>query len=474
MVLCFGIHPTFIRMSKFQFPEKRPSRSYIILTLLTVFFGLTAAVGTGVLLRYERTFSFSNYNIVLPAENGFTAGLTYGSWPALENAQFFKRVRSRLVTGKIDFIEANLSTMKLAVFKEGQPVLEVDILTKGKEGSWWETPAGVYKINAKEEVHFSSFGRVYMPWSLPFQGNFFIHGWPYFPDGQPVDSDYSGGCIRLSVEDAKKVFDLARVGMPVLVFEGDFENDDFEYRVKGPKISAKSYLAADLRNNFIFSEKASKDILPVASITKLVSALVATEYVNLEKEIIIDERMLASTTVPRLKPGEGISVFNLLYPLLLESSNEAANVLSYFLGPAHFTDLMNGKAQSIGMASSYFVDASGLDAGNVSTAEDLFNLAKYIYNNRSFIFKISTGQLNKTAYGSPLYGNLLNFNIFEKDPDFAGGKIGMTNASKETILAVFDLDIRGEERPVAIIVLGSENVAKDAKVLLAWLKANFQ
>ncbi|PIP46640.1 MAG: hypothetical protein COX15_00070, partial [Candidatus Colwellbacteria bacterium CG23_combo_of_CG06-09_8_20_14_all_42_19] len=83
-------------------------------------------------------------------------------------------------------------------YEKGVFVNEFAILSKGKEGSWWETPAGLYKVQSKEKEHFSSFGRVYQPWSMAFQGNFFIHGWPYYPGGRAVESTYSGGCIRLA------------------------------------------------------------------------------------------------------------------------------------------------------------------------------------------------------------------------------------------------------------------------------------
>src|SRR3989344_5762568 len=126
---------------------------------------------------------------------------------ALAIGQFFEQVRERMTEEKLDFIEADLSEMKLRVYRKGEIAKEFPILTKGRPGSWWETPAGIYKVEGRIENHFSAFARVYLPWSLPFQGNFFIHGWPYYPDGTPVSTQYSGGCIRLSTDDAKALFD---------------------------------------------------------------------------------------------------------------------------------------------------------------------------------------------------------------------------------------------------------------------------
>ena len=351
--------------------------------------------------------------------------------------------------------------------------LEVNILSKGKEGSWWETPAGIYRIQSKEKSHFSSFGGVYMPWSMAFQGNFFIHGWPYYPGGEPVAKGYSGGCIRLSSDDAKAVFDLVEIGTPVLVFEQDFSSDNFKYNFKIPEISAKAYLAADLRNNFVFLEKSTKEQLPVASLTKLVTAAVATEYINLEKEITVDKNMIATTSLPRLKIGQRISAFNLLYPLLMESSNEAALAISGFMGKDRFVELMNEKARALGMENTAFIDPAGRNAGNVSTPEDLFNFAKYLYNNRRFILKTSAGKLDWSIYGSSIFPDLKNFNVFANDPDFVGGKVGETIEAKQTILSIFELDLGGEKRPIAIIVLGSDDNTKDAREILGYIKGNY-
>lgn len=446
---------------------KTPIPSWVLLL-----FGAIVIVGLGIFINHYSAKT-SNYDLFVADSEGKNHKLEYGAWPALENAEFFGAVKKKLISDRADFVESDLSAMKLRVYKFGVQALEVDILSKGREGSWWETPAGIYRIQSKEKSHFSTFGGVYMPSSMAFQGNFFIHGWPYYPSGKPVAKGYSGGCIRLSNEDAKAVFDLVATGTPVLVFEQDFLGDNFKYNFKVPDVSAKAYLAADLRNNFVFLEKSSKDKLPIASLTKLVTAAVATEYINLEQEIKINENMLATTSLPRLKIGQRISAFNLLYPLLMESSNEAALAIAGFLGEDRFVGLMNEKAKALGMESTVFIDPAGRDFGNVSTAEDLFNLAKYLYNNRRFILKTSAGKLDWSVYGSAIFSDLKNFNVFTGDPDFIGGKVGETIEAKQTILSIFELNLGGEKRPVVIIALSSDDDAKDAREILDYIKGNY-
>lgn len=414
------------------------------------------------------------YRLFLPEGGQTMQELEFGSMPALSDTNFFAEVRDKFVEEKANFIEANLSTMKLTVYEDGVVKKEFPILTKGKEGSWWETPAGLYRIETKVRNHFSGFAGVHLPWSLPFQGNFFIHGWPYYPGGEPVSSQYSGGCIRLSTPDAEEVFGMVGVGTPVLVFEKDFAPDDRAYQWKVPQFDSRGYLAADLKNNFVFAEKGSDAPLPVASIVKLMTALVAVEYINIEKEITVTQSAIVPTTIPRLKVGEKISLYNLLPPLLMESSNEAAVAISNYLGPQRFVELMNQKAKAIGMQNTRFTDPSGRDDGNISTAKDLFALARYLYNNRSFILNITRGEVDDRVYGPVIYQDLKNFNGFRDNPEFIGGKVGLTAAAGETMLVLFEMrTAENETRPVTIILLNSPDHFTEAQQILAWIKKNY-
>ncbi len=415
-----------------------------------------------------------NYNLILPQTSGFDNNLIMNSFNPLMSVidfEYFKKVEEDLINQKADFIKADLTSMELIFYEKGIVKQKYNILSKGKEGSWWETPAGIYKIGTKEINHFSTFGNVYMPFSMQFEGNFFIHGWPYYPDGTSVDSNYSGGCIRLSNEDAKELYDRVKIGIPVLVLEKDFEKDAFSYQYKKPVISANNYLVADLKSNFVFLEKNSESKVPIASISKLITALVATEYINLDKQIIVDPQSLIETTIPRLQPNQKISVYDLLKLLLSESSNEAAEALANFTGRDYFIKLMNNKAKSIGMTNSSFEDPSGISKNNISTPQDLFLLLKYLYNNRSFILKLTNGNFEESPYNSQLT-NLRNFNNFEKD-GFIGGKIGETPEAGKTIVAAFEVDFNGQKRPIAIILLNSIDLHGDVNVILNYLKTNF-
>ncbi|MBI5220228.1 MAG: L,D-transpeptidase family protein [Candidatus Liptonbacteria bacterium] len=437
---------------------------------------LALAVGAAVFfaLSAQHREVVYRYDVSLPRSSAGTVPFEYGSWPAMAQADFFRNVRNQFIQSQTDFVEADLSEMVLRVYRAGNVALQVPIRTKGREGSWWETPAGLYRIESKEPDHFSTFGQVHQPWSMAFQGNFFIHGWPTHEDGSPVSSTYSGGCIRLLTPDAEQVYKLVRLQEPVLVYAKQFESDGFTYRQSAPEVSAGNYLVADLQSNFVLYEKDSTIAVPIASLTKLMTALIAAEYINLDRDITVSQSAIVFTSKPRLRAGQSILAFQLLYPLLMESSNEAAFALADRLGRERFVALMNTKAQALGMTDTRFVDPAGSGEGNVASAQDLFTLAKYLRNNRSFVLKLTTGRLRDSAYGPPIFTDLKNFNVFDADPDFIGGKVGQTTAARETILSLFDLDIQGQRRPVVIIVLGSEDRAKDATTLLQAIRTSYQ
>ena len=309
---------------------------------------------------------------------------------------------------------------------------------------------------------------------MNFQGNFYIHGRTYYPDGTLTSKAYTGGCIRLDTNDAEKVYDAIDVGTPVLVFEQSFSPDNFSYVDSVLSLSAPIYLSADLQNNHVFTSKNSTESVPIASITKLVTALVATEYINIDNTATVPKAALIYTSKARLKPGQQYTIYQLLFPLLMESSNEAAETIARYYGRDDFIRHMNDKAASIGMTHSHFTDPSGASEDNISTAEDLFMLAKYIYNNRSFIFNITSGKLKDNAYGASGFSDLGNFNDFIENEYFFGGKNGKTTAAAESNLSVFEFPVGNTKRPIVTIILKSPDEKTDAGALIDYTLNHFK
>ena len=259
-------------------------------------------------------------------------------------------------------VVADLGEMMLRIYQDGAVEKEYPIRSKGKPGSLWETPTGVYSIKTKEEKHFSSIGNVWMPYSMQFFANFFIHGWPSYPSGKPVAEGFSGGCIRMNDDAAREVFARVEKGTPVIVITGapasrtDGDNAALSFFAKdpfavAPGISAENALVADIETGHVFYEKNASEQKPIASISKLMTALVSVEAVNqLETVTISKDDVKTDGDAGDLRVGEELKAGQLLWPLLLSSSNDAAMALSRTIGTNHFVSLMNEKASSLNLA----------------------------------------------------------------------------------------------------------------------------
>jgi len=390
--------------------------------------------------------------------------------------------REKLAAAGEDFVFADLAAMEIVVWREGAPAKAFPIKARGEEGSFFETPNGVYKIRSREENHFSSIGEVWMPWSMHFYGNYFIHGWPYYPSGAPVADTYSGGCIRLSTADSEELFRETKNGMPVLVYAGHATPADagaYFRRVgtdgrpaPAPAISAPSVLAVDFETGRVLFEREREAVRPIASVTKLMTALVAIESINRFKEIRIPANALDYPGhVQGIEAGEIFRSQDLLYPLLLESSNDVAE-----LYPRHgwrFVDTMNQKAAAIGMHRTTFADASGIGAQNVSTAEDIFKLLRFLSQHKKPIFDIAAlREKSITSVNGERY-TWINGN-WRDDERFLGGKAGQSSAAGQTLAGVFRVRLsEGGTRSVAIIVLGSQDRTRDVEHVIDYLEENY-
>lgn len=374
-------------------------------------------------------------------------------------------------------IAADLSEMKLYLFENGHATATLEILSKGKRGSRWETPTGLYKIETKEEDHFSSIGQVHMPKSMQFFGNFFVHGWPYYPDGTPVAEGFSGGCIRLSTEDAAKVFDFAKRGTPIFISEGGAASwtasTTLSFKpIPLPKVSAKSFLIADISTGTVYAEKDADTARPIASISKLLTALVANETIHFDRTLTVnsDDRAETEGSPGSILKGDTFTVGELLYPLLMESNNSAAYTLARYNGTENFVRWMNDKAEAIGMTNTHMEDPSGLSPLNVASASDLFLLLRYIEESQSFILNLSREPKKEMRAENGRRYTFANFNHFAGNKEFLGGKIGYTPEARETFVSVFELPVQGVTTTVAVVILASEERKGDVEKLLSWFK----
>jgi len=233
------------------------------------------------------------------------------------------------------------------------------------------------------------------------------------------------------------------------------------------EIKAESYFVVNINNNNVLLEKEVEKTYPIASITKLMTAVITLENVDLEQKITLTEEMLEPLgESPALFTGLEITAENLLKAALIQSSNDAALSLTYFLNKDDFLDLMNKKAKEIEMTKTNFVDPHGLNPSNTSTASDIVKLLSYIYKKHPKIFSITKDNSFwlKDKKGKSV--KFKNVNIFYQLPEFIGGKTGYTLEAKQTFAGLFSLN----GNTFAIVILSSSDRQNDVLKILDWLK----
>jgi D-alanyl-D-alanine carboxypeptidase len=246
-----------------------------------------------------------------------------------------------LVEKNLDYVNNNinekeilidLEKMKLLAYEKGNLVHDIDIVSKGRPNSYFETPVGEYEIGIKNIKHFSSIGKVYLPYSIQFFGNFFIHGIPEYPNGKKVNSEYSGGCIRLNDQDAKTIYYFADQNTKIKILDYPKTNEIIKTK-KSPSSNAIAYAIMDIKTGKIIAEQNSNKVLPIASITKLMTAIISLETINQEHFLTLTlDSYNEYGDSGKLVPLAKYKIKDLLYPMLLTSSNDAAKALANHYG----------------------------------------------------------------------------------------------------------------------------------------------
>lgn len=209
--------------------------------------------------------------------------------------------------------------------------------------------------------------------------------------------------------------------------------------------------AAGYGGQVLFAKEAEQK-LPIASLTKLMTALVALQFYGPEENIF---------------EGQKITAHDILYPLLLESSNDAAAALAEHKGMQTFMNRMNHKALQLGLTETSFVNPTGLDPEdpegqlNVSSAKDLALLAIAIKNEYPEILDISA---------LPKFGPYTNTDELARSNDWQtrvlGGKTGWTDLAKGNLILV--LQSPGNKGYTVNVILGAENRFQEMKKLVDW------
>jgi len=236
-------------------------------------------------------------------------------------------------------------------------------------------------------------------------------------------------------------------------------------------ISVKTNFQGKSTNLF---EKNINTPLPIASLTKLMTAVVVLDNYNLSDTAVVDKIADSQDSMKHdVVLGQTMSVENFLNIMLIESSNKSAYVLSEgpggYPGEPAFVDLMNKKAKDVGLQDTFFVDPTGLSAGDVSTASDLVKLAEYILSNKKYSKISDVSKLRGLTIKG--FGNVENTDeLLAEIPDIICSKTGFTTAAKGCLLvAIGPTGLPSKNNDYLInVILGADDRFSEMRKMINW------
>ena len=250
-----------------------------------------------------------------------------------------------------------------------------------------------------------------------------------------------------------------------------------------PEISAKSAVVVNLRNGSVVYEKNPNEVWSIASISKMMSALVLLEDLNLDLNnyYTIKESDRRSGGRQYLFSGDEVKVYDLLALSLIPSENTAviAMVSSAGLSEEEFVEKMNDKAKSLGLSQTVFFDPTGLDARNVSTAKEVavflqkalsIKEVQDLAKNSSYKFKTKQG-VSRQVFST---NELLDYTFSDGyNIKILGGKTGFNDRAGYCFGTKFILNNTQEYISVVLNASTLKNRFTDTRKLLEKISANF-
>ncbi len=238
--------------------------------------------------------------------------------------------------------------------------------------------------------------------------------------------------------------------------------------IEEPELTAKSVLVYDLTDKIVLFEKNPKQKLPMASLTKIMTAIIALENPKKDDKYKVFKECIVGESMMGLDEKEVLTLEELLYGLILRSGNDAAEVLAanYEGGRTAFIKAMNDKAKALGLKDTNFTNPSGLegDGNQYTTVYDLLIITNYALKNFPTFTKVCstfTVTLDKNLRHKE-YVLENETNLLTTYPGVKGVKIGYTNEAGLCLITYLDY----EEHKIIAIILNSENRRSEMKELL--------
>lgn len=240
-----------------------------------------------------------------------------------------------------------------------------------------------------------------------------------------------------------------------------------------PAFSARAIFVKDLNSDTILYQKDASLSLPIASTTKIMTALVASEYYKPNSSLTVRIGAGISGAKVGLFSGEDLSFRSLLYGMLLNSGNDAAYALAenYPGGVLGFVSAMNTKAAVLNLTNTHFKNPAGFDnPKHYSSASDLATITEEALKNDSLARVFATKETNIVSLDKKYTHKLANLNrLLSQVKGVLGVKTGYTENAKENLVTYVNRD----EHQILTVVLGSDDRFGESTKLIEWIYENF-
>lgn len=269
----------------------------------------------------------------------------------------------------------------------------------------------------------------------------------------------------------EKTFDKVELNQvsPIPVLDSDQQPASFI-----ASLSAQSIVAIDVDSASILLEVNSHQKVAPASTTKLLTALVAKNVFDLNKIVAIKNKPLNVGHTIGFQVGEEFLVADILKALLINSGNDAAEILAqnHPEGRVGFVAEMNQTAQDLHLKDSSFINPSGLDAAaHFSSAFDLSLVVRELMQDQFLKSVVGTQQALITNQAGTNEYWFYNTNLLlGVEPGVVGVKTGTTDLAGEALIT----QVERHDKKVLIVVLGSEDRYGDTKKIINWIFSNYQ
>jgi D-alanyl-D-alanine carboxypeptidase (penicillin-binding protein 5/6) len=259
-----------------------------------------------------------------------------------------------------------------------------------------------------------------------------------------------------------------------------FNNPNFlpirDWGIDEPEVEAKAALIFNNTKDKILYQKNINRVLPIASLTKLMTAIIVLENVALDEITTVSEEAIAGYgEMGDLVVNEKISVRNLLYALLMESSNDAAIALAQFVQEKtakDFVELMSQKAEELKLENTRFTGPTGYEPSNVSTVNEIRQLVNYSFK-YPFIWDIlKTPTITLSSVDGKINHYWVNTDaLLNRLPNIVGGKTGYTEEAEGCLVLAVE---QPSDEILITVVLGAKERFLQTEKLINWVQRAYQ